>query len=130
MNKNRPKTGTGKYDTPGLIDRIVELASAKKALDPRLLDLTGLVDFTDGFLIFSGESDVQVRAIADAIKEGLKSDGLQPHHQEGHQNGQWVILDYIDIVVHVFHYQTREFYRLEDLWGDAPAKTPAEEAES
>jgi ribosome-associated protein len=130
MKKNRPKTGAGKYDTPGLIERIVELASAKKAIDPRLLDLTGLVDFTDGFLIFSGESDVQVRAIAEAIMDGLKKEGLRPHHQEGFDHGQWVILDYIDIVVHVFHYQTREFYRLEDLWGDAPAKNLPEEAES
>ena len=130
MKKNRPETGSGKFDTMQLVERIVELAAAKKAVDPRLLDLSGLVDFTDGFLICSGESDIQVWAIADSIIEGLKSDGIRPHHQEGYEHGQWVILDYIDIVVHVFYQQTREFYRLEELWGDAPVKVLSEEADS
>ena len=130
MKKNRPSTSSTKYDTDELVNRIVELAASKKALDLKLLSLSGLVDFTDGFLIVSGESDVQVRAIADAVREGLKSEGVRPHHVEGYNSGGWIILDYIEIIVHVFHVKTREFYRLEELWGDAPVRVITEEAES
>jgi len=103
-----------------LIDRIVELALSKKAHRPVLLDLTGMVDYTDHFLIMSGDSDIQVRAISDAITDWLKQEGIRPHHVEGYAYGRWVVIDLIDIVIHIFHQEERDFYQLEELWGDAP----------
>ncbi len=78
-----------------------------------------LVDYTDYFLIVSGESDVQVRAIADAVEAELKREGTRPWHIEGREDGRWALLDYSDLVVHVFIEEAREFYDLERLWGDA-----------
>lgn len=71
-------------------------------------------------MIASGNSDVQVKAIADHVVEELKKEGDRVEHVEGHTGGRWVLLDYIDFVVHVFHPQARAFYQLENLWGDAP----------
>jgi ribosome-associated protein len=75
---------------------------------------------TDYFIIASGNSDVQVKAIADHILEELNEQGTRAQHAEGLRGGRWVLLDYIDFVVHVFHPQARSFYQLENLWGDAP----------
>jgi len=85
-----------------------------------VLDLRGLSDATDFFLIASGDSDVHVRAIADNITRGLSEVGVKPAGIEGERAARWVLLDYIDLVVHVFHPAIREFYQLERLWGDAP----------
>ena len=87
---------------------------------PVVLDMRALVDYTDYFLILSGESNVQVRAIADAVEEDLEKAGIAPWHVEGREDGRWVLLDYSDLVVHVFLEEAREFYDLERLWGDAP----------
>ncbi len=70
-------------------------------------------------MLASGNSDVHVKAIADYVLDELRKDGVRPTHIEGLQHGHWVLIDYIDLVVHVFRSATREFYRLEDLWGDA-----------
>jgi len=104
---------------PGEVRRAVELALGRKALDIVVLDLRGISSATDWFVVMSGTSDVHVKAIADAITEGLDAEGEHAGHVEGLTGRRWVLLDYIDFVVHVFHPQARLFYQLENLWGDA-----------
>jgi ribosome-associated protein len=92
----------------------------KKATDPVVLDLRELAGVSDYFVIVSAASEVQTKAIADHIEERLREDqGARPWHVEGKDGRRWVLLDYIDVVVHVFHERTREYYLLERLWGDA-----------
>ena len=98
-----------------------------KAKDVAVLDLTHVSDATDYFVIASGSSDTHVRAIAEHVLEELRKQGVRAHHVEGLQQGRWVLLDYVDFVVHVFHPVLREFYQLERLWSDA--KTVAIEQE-
>jgi ribosome-associated protein len=102
------------------VKRVVELALERKAHDVTVLDLRGISTATDYFVVASGRSDVQVKAIAEHIAEELRGEGLRAGHVEGLTGGRWVLLDYIDFVVHVFHPQARAFYQLENLWGDAP----------
>jgi ribosome-associated protein len=92
-----------------------------KADDVVLLDLKGLTEMTDWFLIASGTSDTHVRSIAARIQEAMAANGVRPARVEGETSGRWVVLDYVDVVVHVFHPTLRAFYQLERLWGDAPA---------
>ncbi len=106
-------------DTVSVLERAAELALERKAQDVVSLDLRGISTATDFFLLASGTSDVHVKAIADHILDELREEGVRPNHVEGLQGGQWALIDYIDIVVHVFHTTTRQFYQLEDLWGDA-----------
>ena len=96
-----------------------EAALGKKASDLVALDLRSLSGVADYFLICSGESEVQVKAIAEAVEEKLKGLGARPWHVEGLEGRRWVLLDYVELVVHVFHQRTREYYLLERLWGDA-----------
>jgi len=105
---------------PHDVERSVELALERKALDVAVLDLRGISSATDWFVIASGNSDVQVKAIADHVVEELKKEGVRAQHVEGMTGGRWVLIDYVDFVVHVFHPQARAFYQLENLWGDAP----------
>lgn len=104
--------------------RAVELAQERKGRDVVVLDLRGISSATDYFLIVSGTSDIHVRSVAEHIVEELKKDHVRPDHVEGLRGGRWVLIDYIDFVVHVFHPAVREFYQLERLWGDAPALVP------
>jgi ribosome-associated protein len=85
-----------------------------------VLDLRGLNDATDYFVIASGTSDAHVRGIADSVMEKMGRKGVRTHHVEGLNTGRWVLLDYVDFVIHLFHPETRSFYQLERLWGDAP----------
>jgi ribosome-associated protein len=102
----------------------VEAARDKKAEDLVVLNLRGLSDITDYFIICHGTSDRQVVAIAEAIEERLsKNLRLEPGHIEGKRLGEWVLLDYIDFVVHIFLEERRSFYGLDRLWGDAPRET-------
>ena len=107
-------------DTPQIIARVGELALERKAQDVVALDLRGINSATDYFILATGTSDIQVRAVADHVVDELKKAGERPDHVEGMDSGRWVLLDYIDFVVHVFHPEAREFYQLESLWGDAP----------
>ena len=100
-----------------------ELALSKKAFDVIILKLKKLSSVCDYFVICSGTVDVHVKAIADAIEDGLREQGLRPSHREGGGNANWILLDYFDVVVHVFREETRQFYALEKLWGDAPVET-------
>jgi ribosome-associated protein len=102
-----------------LSKKIANLALSKKANNVLILDLRKLTDMADFFVVCSADSDVQVKAIADAIVDGMEDVGSSPWHQEGLTNRQWVLLDYVDVVVHVFHKEMRKFYGLEKLWGDA-----------
>ena len=84
-----------------------------------ILNLSGVTDMTDHFVIASGTSDTHVRAIAEHVMEQMKKEGVPVHHVEGLTQGRWVLLDYVDFVVHLFHPALRQFYQLERLWGDA-----------
>lgn len=97
----------------------IEAAQEKKAGDLVVLDLRGLASFTDFFLLATGSSNRQLKTIADAIEEELVKKGVKPDHVEGYPHGDWVLMDYVDFVVHVFTPRSREYYNLERLWGDA-----------
>lgn len=104
-----------------IADAIAELAADRKALDIVRLDLRGMIGYADYFVICSGRTDRQTRAIHDAIHAGLKqAHGLLPRRVEGLSEARWILMDYLDVIVHVFTPETREFYRLEQLWGEAP----------
>ncbi len=96
------------------------LALEKKGFDVKILKLKRLSSVCDYFVIASGEADRQVTAIARTIHDGLAKAGYKPYYREGVNEGNWVLLDYIDVVVHIFYEPTRQFYALEKLWGDAP----------
>ncbi len=98
-------------------------ASDRKALDIVQLDLRRIIGYTDYFVICTGRTDRQTKAIHDAIHLGLKSEhGLLPGRVEGLPQARWILMDYLDVVVHVFTPDTREYYRLEQLWGEAPMR--------
>lgn len=99
---------------------VLEALEDRKAVDAVVLDLRGLCGATDYFVIVSGTSDAHVRGMADHLVAALAPRGVVPHHVEGLAQGRWVLLDYLDFVVHVFHPELRDFYQLERLWGDAP----------
>jgi ribosome-associated protein len=104
-----------------MVAAIVELAADRKALDIVSLDLRGMIGYADYFVICTGRTDRQTRAIHDAIHEGMKARGILPRRVEGVTEARWILLDYLDVVVHVFTPDTREYYRLEQLWGEAPS---------
>jgi ribosome-associated protein len=113
-------------DSAALAERIASIASDKKAIDVRVIDLRGIVSYTDFFVICSGNTERQAKAIHDGIYEELKNgaDGrLLPRRTEGDREARWVLLDYWDVVVHIFTPEAREYYRLENLWGEAPARS-------
>jgi ribosome-associated protein len=107
----------------GPAQRAAQIALDTKALDVVLLDLRGVTDMTDFFLIASGTSDTHTRAIAEHIMETMKKEGYRANHVEGLEQGRWVLVDFVDFVVHVFHPTLRNFYQLERLWGDAERVT-------
>jgi len=98
---------------------IAKAADAKKAEDITILDMRKVAGFTDYFVICHGTSDIQVKAISDAIEDELLIHKLKYWHREGYTNRQWILLDYIDVVCHIFNKTQREFYNLEKLWADA-----------
>jgi ribosome-associated protein len=106
--------------------QVVDALVDRKAVDPLVLDLRGLCSATDYFVIASGTSDAHVRGMAEHLVTALAPSGLEPHHVEGLAQGRWVLLDYVDFVVHVFHPELRQFYQLERLWGDAPVVAAGE----
>ncbi len=106
-------------DARALAMAILEAAWSKNAFGTRVLDVSRVASFTDIFVILSGRSDRHVLAIADAIETGMKEKGVRPIGVEGRRAGTWVLLDYGDVIVHVFETATRDFYDLERLWSDA-----------
>lgn len=110
-------------DSEALASRIAAIASDRKALDIRVVDLRGMVAYTDFFVICSGNTERQTKAIHDAVYQGLKDEeGLLPRRSEGAGEARWILLDYLDCVLHIFTPDARGFYRLENLWGDAPQR--------
>ena len=106
-----------------MVEAIAGYASDKKAIDVVALDLRGVLGYTHYFAVCCGTTDRRTTAIHDGLHEGLKKDhGLLPRRVEGLQEARWVLLDYLDVVVHVFTPETREFYGLERLWGEVPAR--------
>ena len=106
-----------------LADRIAEVAADKKARDIRVLEVGELVGYTDFFLICSGGTERQTKAIHDAVHETLKAEGMLPARVEGEREARWILMDYVDCVVHIFTPDARDYYRLEQLWGEAPARS-------
>jgi ribosome-associated protein len=105
------------------LDRYVQAVLSKKVLDPVILDVSKLTSIADTFIICSGRSNRQVAAIADHVKQSLKKQGIKPLSIDGKKEGHWVLLDYGDVVIHVFYDSVRRFYDLEGLWVDAPRLT-------
>jgi ribosome-associated protein len=106
-----------------LLAEIRRYAQDKKAIDLVELDMRGVLGYTDWFVICSGGSDRQTKAIHDGIHEGLKREhSVLPRRVEGLAKADWILMDYLDVVVHIFTPATREFYRLEQLWGEVPTR--------
>lgn len=102
------------------VQAAAKLLDSKKAADITAIEIKELTTIGDYFVIASGSSNAQVKALSDAVEEGLSALGLEPRRIEGYQSAMWVVLDYYDVIIHIFHQQTREFYSLERLWADAP----------
>lgn len=102
-----------------LAKRVADLMISKKAQDVVILDLKKLTSATDYFVICSADSDTQVKAVADAVREGMESYDERVWHYEGYQALKWIVLDYVDVVAHIFYKEDRTFYNLDRLWGDA-----------
>jgi len=117
-DRRRSATG-GRKRLTGEVGRVVRAALDKKATDVVVLDLRKTPAFTDFFVLCSGQNARQVKAIADAVEETMKAAKVRPAHVEGYDRAEWVLMDYFTFIVHVFSPQTREFYSLERLWGDA-----------
>ena len=106
-----------------LVEAIAGYAGDVKAIDIVALDVRGVLDYADFFVVASGNTDRQTKAIHDRIHEGMKKDhGLLPRRVEGTQEAKWILMDYLDVVIHIFTPETRQFYALEKLWGEVPAK--------
>ena len=99
--------------------RAAQIALEYRANDVVLLDLRGVTDMTDFFIVASGTSDTHVRSVGENLAEEMKKLGTPVYHMEGTPKGRWVLLDFVDFVVHVFHPTLRDFYQLERLWADA-----------
>ncbi len=103
-----------------LSKEITKLIQNKKGYNIKILDLRKLTAISDYFVICSADSDTQVRAISEEIDDKLREQGIRCIHKEGYNTLNWVLLDYFDVIVHVFKLESRNYYRLENLWGDAP----------
>ena len=116
----RPKKNSTKAQTTSLLDAIVEGMQEKKAKNITIINLIGLENrVADYFVICDADSTTHVNAIADTLEESvMKKTGEKPYHSEGHQNAEWILIDYVNIVAHVFMRETREFYNIEGLWAD------------
>jgi ribosome-associated protein len=121
MTKSEAKAAAKKRipKLPAQINLASAAAESKQAVDVVVLDLRKTAGFTDFFLITSGKNTRQVRAIADAVMESLAAKGAKPAYVEGYDRSEWVLLDYFDFIVHIFAPETRAFYDLERLWGNA-----------
>jgi ribosome-associated protein len=117
--EKRRSTSTGKRRLTGDVAKVVGAALDKKAGDVVVLDLRNTPAFTDFFILCSGQTQRQVRAIADAVEETLRAARVKPAHVEGYDRAEWILMDFFTFIVHVFTPQTRAFYSLERLWGDA-----------
>ena len=116
----KPAREGSQRSVPDAIRVAMAAIDGLKGQDLLALDVRDVNDATDFFVIATGTSDAHVRGIAEAVLEALRKEGQRPHHVEGLTVGRWVLLDYVDFVIHLFHPETRAFYQLERLWSDAP----------
>jgi ribosome-associated protein len=128
--EKRRSATAGKKRLTGEVAKAVRAALDKKASDILVLDLRETPAFTDFFVLCSGQSTRQVKAIADGVEEALKAAKVRPAHVEGYDRAEWILMDYFNFIVHVFTPQTRVFYSLERLWGDAERIEVSEESPS
>ena len=119
MTALKSTTRATKAEAQTLAIRAARLMSEFKGVDIQVLALAGLTDMTDFFVIASGTSDTHVRSMADHVMRSLREGGERVTHAEGVEQGHWALLDYTDVVIHVFHPTLRNFYQLERLWSDA-----------
>jgi len=117
--EKKPRRTSASKRLSGDVARAVRAALDKKALDVVVLDLRNTPAFTDFFVLCSGTTQRQVKAIADGVEESLRAGKVRPAHIEGYDRADWILMDFFSFIVHVFTPQTREFYSLERLWGDA-----------
>jgi ribosome-associated protein len=128
LRKTKPKR-TSRISARLLAIEAVDAVLDKKAHDVAVMDMHGVSGVADYFVVCTGDSDLQIRAIADRVEERLREQyGERPWHREGYEHLQWVLLDYVDLVVHVFTAERRAFYGLERLWGDAPVEQVPDES--
>ena len=121
-----PQEG-GALSPERLAEEVATIAAGRKAADIVELDLRGIIGYSDYFVVCSGNTERQTKGIHDAIYEGMKREhGIVPRRVEGLPEGRWILMDYLDVVVHVFTPELRRYYRLEQLWGEAPARAVAE----
>ncbi len=99
---------------------VAKILDGKKAIDIQAIEIKDLSTIGDYFVIASGSSNSQVKALSDAVEEAMSALGFEPRRIEGYQSAMWIVLDYYDVIVHIFYEKTREFYALERLWADAP----------
>lgn len=119
MPNNQLPTIHPGLSSPDLASRAAALMLDKHAKAVTIMDLRGLISVTDFFVICTGESDVQVKAIVDHVDDSLRKAGDKPYHIEGYGKSSWVIVDFVDVVAHIFSPSSREYYGLERLWADA-----------
>ncbi len=117
-------------DTKEFAKNIADLILSKKGYNIKILDLQNLTPISDYFVLASADSHIQVKAIADEIDDKLRKVGIKCHFKEGYNTANWILLDYFDVVVHIFKVEAREFYNLEKLWGDAPFEIIEDELEN
>jgi ribosome-associated protein len=103
-----------------LAGRLGRLAAERRAQDVLILDLRGISGACDFFVLATGLSEPHVAGLADHLEDSLREEGIRPWHVEGRQNRKWILLDFVDVVVHLFQAETRDYYRLENLWSEAP----------
>ena len=108
----------------------LRIIQERKAIDPVLFDVRELTSITDYFIVTSGSSSRQVQTIAKHVSKRMKEEGFKVYGSEGEQQGQWVLIDYNDVVIHIFYQPFREFYDLEGLWVEAPRVKPEERGQS
>lgn len=123
MTENAATRSEQQLTPEELAHAIAQLASDRKAIDLVELQVRDVLGYTDYFIVATGNTERQVKAIHDAIHRGLKDDhGILPRRVEGLTESRWVLMDYLDVVVHIFTPEAREYYRLEQLWGEVPAR--------
>jgi ribosome-associated protein len=128
---DKPKRRSTPNPVSALAAAAVDAMLEKKAHNVTIMDMRAVSGVADVFVIGTGDSDLQIKAIADSVSEKIREGySEKPWHTEGYVERQWVLLDYVDLVVHVFSHEKRHFYDLERLWGDAPSEDVAPEASS
>ena len=103
-----------------LAEQIVKILEDRKAADIKMIDVKEVTTIADYFIVASGNSNLQVRALCDIVEEELEKNDIRPKHIEGRNDATWILMDYLDVVVHIFYHETREEYTLEEMWTKAP----------